>query len=136
MMRGVLLLSASLAALSGGVLDGAVHAQDLRALQARNAAAHALEDARRDLLASQIGASNANEQARTQLRLRELDAQRAPPSLRGLTVPPARAVDGPGGRDAALSASASQLERLTQAALAESNARMRAIRPASEPKQR
>jgi hypothetical protein len=131
MMRGVLLVSAGLAALSG-----AVQAQDLRALQARNAAAHALEDVRRDLLASQIEASNANERAGTQLRLRELDAQRAPPSLRGLTVPPARAVEEPGRRDAELSASAIQLERLTQAALAESNARMRAIRPASEPKQR
>lgn len=131
MMRGVLLLSTSLMA-----LGGAAHAQDLRALQARNAAAHALEDARRDLLASQIDASNANERARTETRLRMLDAQRTPPSLRPLTVPPARVIDEPGGRDAALSASASQLERLTQAALAESNARMRAIRPASEPKQR
>lgn len=130
-MRGVLLVSASVAA-----LGGAAQAQDLRALQARNAAAHALEDARRDLLASQIESSNANEQARTQLRLRELDAQRAPPSLRGLTVPPAQVIAEPGRRDAELSASASQLERLTQAALAESNARMRAIRPASEPKQR
>ena len=131
MMRGVLLVSASLVA-----LGGAVQAQDLRALQARNAAAHALEDARRDLLVSQIEASNANERAGTQLRLRELDAQRAPPSLRGLTVPPAQVIAEPGRRDAELSASASQLERLTQAALAESNARMRAIRPASEPKQR
>lgn len=131
MMRGVLLVSASLVA-----LGGAVQAQDLRALQARNAAAHALEDARRDLLASQIEASNANERAGTQLRLRELDAQRAPPSLRGLTVPPAQVIAELGRRDAELSASASQLERLTQAALAESNARMRAIRPASEPKQR
>jgi hypothetical protein len=131
MMRGVLMVSVGLAALSG-----AAQAQDLRALQARNAAAHALEDARRDLLASQIEASNANERVGTQLRLRELDAQRAPPSLRGPTVPPARVIEEPGRRDAELSASSSQLERLTQAALAESNARMRAIRPASEPKQR
>ena len=158
MMRGVLLLSASLAALSGGASGGAAYAQDLRALQARNPpppppgdpprdqrarplmATHpqkrALEDARRDLLAGQIEASNANERAATQLRLRELETQRAPPSLRGLTVPPPRVVEEQGRRDAELSASAGQLERLTQAALAESNARMRAIRPASEPKQR
>ena len=105
-------------------------------VHALNFAAHALEDACRDLLAGQIEASNANERAATQLRLRELEAQRAPPSLRGLTVPPPRVVEEQGRRDAELSASAGQLERLTQAALAESNARMRAIRPASEPKQR
>ncbi|MGH1559989.1 hypothetical protein ACRAWD_24510 [Caulobacter segnis] len=52
MRRGVLVLSVSLAA-----LGGVARAQDLRALQAQNAAAHALEDARRDLLASQIEAS-------------------------------------------------------------------------------
>lgn len=127
MRRGVLLLSVSLAA-----LGGAAQAQDLRALQARNAAAHALEDARRDLLTSQIEASNAREQAASAARLRALDAQRSAPGT--LTIPPARVIDEPGRRDAELSASASQLDRLTQAALAESNARMRAIRPASEPK--
>ena len=129
MRRGVLLLSVSLAAL-GGVARG----QDLRALQAGNAAAHALEDARRDLLASQIEASNAREQAASAARLRALDAQRVAPPGGTLTVPPPRVVDDPGRRDGELSASASQLDRLTQAALAESNARMRAIRPASEPK--
>ncbi|UAL12118.1 hypothetical protein [Caulobacter segnis] len=131
MRRGVLLLSVSLAA-----LGGVARAQDLRALQARNAAAHALEDARRDLLASQIEASNANEQARSAARLRALDAQRGAPSAGALTVPPPRVIENENRRDAELSASASQLDRLTQAALAESNARMRAIRPASEPKQR
>ncbi|USQ97745.1 hypothetical protein [Caulobacter sp. RL271] len=131
MRRGVLLLSVSLAAL-GGVAG----AQDLRALQARNAAAHALEDVRRDLLANQIEASNAREQAASAARLRALDAQRTAPDARSLTIPPARVIESPDRRDAELSASASQLDRLTQAALAESNARMRAIRPASEPKQR
>jgi len=128
MRRGVLLLSVSLAA-----LGGVARAQDLRALQARNAAAHALEDARRDLLANQIEASNAREQAASAARLRALDAQRATPSD-SLTVPSPRVIDEPGRREAELSASASQLDRLTQAALAESNARMRAIRPASDPK--
>lgn len=129
MMRSVLLLSVGLLA-----LVGSARAQDLREIQARNAAAHALEDTRRDLLSSQIEASNANERAATQTRLRELDAQRATSSLRPLTVPPARPIDDPARRDAPLSASADRLERLTQAMLAESNARMRAIRPASETK--
>ena len=128
MARGVLWLSISLMA-----LGSAASAQDLRALQASNAAAQALEDARRDLLANQIETSNANERAATQLRLRGLEAERTP-NPRPLTVPPPRTIDAPGQRDATLSASGDPLERLTQAALAESNARMRAIRPASEPK--
>ena len=136
MMRGVLLLSASLAALSGGASGGAAYAQDLRAVPARHAPPPPRGAAPRPQLAGQLEARNAHERAATQLRLRELEAQRAPPSLRGLTVPPPRVVEEQGRRDAELSASAGQLERLTQAALAESNARMRAIRPASEPKQR
>lgn len=130
MTRAALLLSVSLAALGGA---GLARAQDLRDIQARNAAAHALEDARRDLLSSQIEASNANERARTEMRLRDLSSQRSAPSS-SLTVPPLRTIEAPGQREAELSASASRLERLTQEALAESNARMRAIRPASQRK--
>ena len=129
MARGALLLSVGLAALG---VAGLSRAQDLRDIQARNAAAHALEDARRDLLSSQVEASSANERAASELRLRGLEAQRTGPSLRPLTVPPARPIEAPGRREAELSASASRLERLTQDALAESNARMRAIRPASQ----
>ncbi|MET3664558.1 hypothetical protein [Caulobacter sp. 1776] len=129
MTRAVLLLSVSLAALS----MASARAQDLRDIQARNAAAHALEDARRDLLSSQIETSNANERARTELRLRDLDAQRTgAPSLRSLTVPPARPLDDVARRDADLARSMDRMERLTQDALAQSNARMLAIRPASE----
>jgi hypothetical protein len=131
MTRGVLLLSVSLAVLGGAQI---ARAQDLRDLQARNAAAHALEDARRDLLSSQIETSSANERAATEMRLRGLETQRPGPSLRSLSVPPARPIKPPGRREAELSASASRLERLTQDALAESNARMRAIRPASQRK--
>jgi hypothetical protein len=131
MTRGVLLLSVSLAVLGGAQI---ARAQDLRDLQARNAAAHALEDARRDLLSSQIETSSANERAATEMRLRGLETQRPGPSLRSLSVPPARPIEPPGRREAELSASASRLERLTQDALAESNARMRAIRPASQRK--
>jgi len=130
MTRAVLLLSVGLAALG---VAGA-RAQDLRDIQARNAAAHALEDARRDLLSSQIETSNANERARTQMTLRDLDAQRGG-ALRSLTSPPARTIDEPARREAELSRSMDRMERLTQDALARSNARMLAIRPASEPKQ-
>jgi hypothetical protein len=130
MTRAVLLLSASLAALG---VAGA-HAQDLRGIQARNAAAHALEDTRRDLLSNQIEMSNAQERARTQMTLRDLDTQRSG-TLRSLTAPPVRPIDEPARREAELSRSMDRMERLTQDALAQSNARMLAIRPASEPKQ-
>ena len=125
MLRAALLLSASLLA-----LNGVARAQDLRDIQARNAAAQAMENARRDMLSSQIEMSNANERARTELRLRELDAQR---SLSPLTAPPARPLDDTARRDAELSSAMDRLQRLTQDALAQSNARMRAIRPASQP---
>jgi len=126
----VLLLSVSLAA-----LGGAAHGQSLREIQARNAAAHAIEDVRRDLLASQIEASNAQERARTQALLRDLAADReaATPGLRPLIAPPVQTPD-PASGTAELSAAMDRMERLTQDALAQSNARMRAIRPASEPR--
>ena len=110
------------------------HAQDLGDIRARNAAAHALEDARRDVLQSQIETSNAQERARTQVILRDLNAGlvTGPVVLRGAAA--AVPVDEPRRTDADFSASMARLERLTQEALALSNARMRAIRPASEPK--
>ena len=130
MKRAVLLLSVSLVALGAA----GARAQDLRDIQARNAAAHVLEDARRDLLSSQIETSNANERARTEMRLRDLDTQRTgAPSLRPLIAPPARPIDEPARREAEFSRSMDRMERLTQDALARSNARMLAIRPASEP---
>jgi hypothetical protein len=128
MTRGFRRLTASL--LFGGLaaLGGAAYAQT--ALQDRFMAEHALQDARRDLSASQTEISNAQARADTAVRLRGLDAQRAGPSLRPLTA------DETPRRDTDLSAQTQQLERLTQEALDESTARMRAIRPASEPKQR
>ncbi|MCA0355660.1 MAG: hypothetical protein LCH78_01990 [Proteobacteria bacterium] len=110
-------------------------AQDLRDLQARNAAAHALEDIRREAVQNQIAASNAQERARTQVILRDLNAGvvTGPVVLRESTPPP---VDAEAmRRDLDFDASMERLERLTQEALAQSNARMRAIRPASEPKE-
>lgn len=125
MTRG-LLLTAGL--LFGGLaaLGGAAYAQT--ALQDRFMTEHALQDARRDLMASQTEIQNAQTRADTALRLRGLEEQRSGPNLRPLTT------DAVPSSGADLSASTQQLERLTAEALAESNARMRAIRPASEPK--
>jgi hypothetical protein len=130
-VRKLLFISVGLAA-----LGGAVHAQSLREIQARNAAAHAVEDVRRDLLAGQIDAANAQERARTESLLRGLEQQRTSSALTApsMTVPPARAVDAPARREADRANAMSRIDQLTQDALAESNARMRAIRPASEPK--
>ncbi len=120
MARTVLWLTIGLAA-----LGGAAQAQTtLRDIQARNAAAQAVDDVRRDMLSNQIDASNANERARTQVILRDLNDQRSG------TLPPR---DDAARRDAELSASISRMERLTQDALDQSNARMRAIKPASQP---
>ncbi|MDR7229238.1 hypothetical protein J2X45_000301 [Caulobacter sp. BE264] len=110
-------------------------AQDLRDIQARNAAAHALEDLRREAVQSQITASNAQERARTDVILRDLSAGvvTGPVVLRQTTAPPA--LDEATRLDLDFDASMDRLERLTQEALAQSNTRMRAIRPASEPKE-
>ncbi|MDR6627276.1 hypothetical protein [Caulobacter segnis] len=117
-------------------LGGSADAQSLREIQARNAAAHALEDVRRDLLAGQIEAANAQERARTESLLRGLEQQRTSSALAApsMTVPPARALDTPERREADRASAMSRIDQLTQDALTESNARMRAIRPASEPK--
>ena len=126
MTRTVLLLRVGFVTLGGLLaLGGAAQAQvTLRDIQARNAAAQAIEDVRRDALASQIETSNANERARTQVILRDLGDQR------NGTIPPR---DEAARRDAELSASAIRMERLTREALDQSNARMRAIKPASQP---
>ncbi|WP_304274263.1 hypothetical protein [Caulobacter segnis] len=130
-MRKALCISFCLAA-----LGASAQAQSLRDIQARNAAAQAVEDVRRDMLASQIESSNAQERARTESLLRGLDQQRAGAVLAApsITAPPVRAVEDPARREVQRSSDMSRLDQLTQDALAQSNARMRAIRPASEPK--
>lgn len=119
-MRAALLLSACLIS-----LGGVAQAQDLR--DSRDPlVAHALQDAQRAQSAREIEASNAQDRARTAVVLRELDAQRAgAPTLRPLT--------DLSQQDAERARSVDQLERLTQDALDESNARIRAIKPASQP---
>ncbi|NQE60408.1 hypothetical protein [Caulobacter sp. RHG1] len=128
-MRAALLLSACFLGL------GAVaQAQDLR--DSRDPlVAHALQDAQRAQSAREIEASNAQDRARTAVVLRELDAQRAgAPTLRPLTDPStARMNQDLAQHYAERARSVDQLERLTQDALDESNARIRAIKPASEP---
>lgn len=128
MTRTFLLLTAGLAALGGAAYSEFAWGQT--ALQDRFMTEHALQDARRALSSSQAEISNAQTRADTAIRLRELEAQRPGPSLRPTPAEPLPE------RDTDLTASTLQLERLTQQALDESNARMRAIRPASEPKQR
>lgn len=130
-MRKALCISVCLAALGGNA-----QAQSLRDIQARNAAAQALEDVRRDLLASQIDASNAQERARTDSLLRGLEQQRSAPVIAApsMIVQPARPLSDPAPREVDRANAMSRIDQLTQDALARSNARMRAIRPASEPK--
>lgn len=128
MTRTFLVLTAGLAALGGAAYSELAWGQT--ALQDRFMTEHALQDAQRQMSASQTEASNAQTRADTAVRLRSLETQRPELSLRPAPVEPLPA------RDTDLTASTLQLERLTQQALDESNARMRAIRPASEPKQR
>ena len=136
-MRKVLFLTVGLMALTSA---WAVAAQSaLLDLQARNAANQAADAARRDMLSTQMEATAAEERARSQVLLRDLSDQRNAAngqSGSALVVPPPRPADEISRRDADLTASMDRLERLTQDALALSNARMRAISPASQPKTR
>lgn len=132
MMRRV---TAIMAVGAGLGLLGTTNAQDLRDLRARNAAVHALEDIRRESLQNQIATSNAQEQARTQLQLRDLNAGVVTGPIVVRESGPRLSGDEGAKAGAEFDASMDRLERLTQDALAQSNARMRAIRPASEPKE-
>jgi hypothetical protein len=109
-------------------------AQDpLRELRAQNEAAQAAEIARQDLLATQREITARQDQARTDMVLRQLDAARAqPPGTTGLVVPPPTTITSPDAGQTSLSMQMDRMERLTQDAMARSNARVRAVRPASE----
>ncbi len=134
-MIKVLFLSVGALALASG---WSVAAQSsLMGIQARNAAARTA--ARQDVLSTQMEATAAQERARSQVLMRDLGDQRAAASGQpqsSLIVPPPHTVEDVNQRDADLTASMDQLDRLTQDALTQSNARMRAISPASQPKTR
>lgn len=128
---------ASLIALASA---GVATAQDagfaLRELRAQNAAAQAADTARQDLLATRREIMARQDQARTNLVLRELDTARGqpsaqPPSMAGVIVPPPVSIIPPEAPNS-FAVQMDRMERLTQDALAQGNARIRAIRPASE----
>jgi len=101
-------------------------------VRAQNAAAHQAEMAQQDLLATQREIAVRQDEARTALVLRELDSARTAPSavlLRG-TVPPS--APSPDVSQGSFAAQMDRIERLTQDALSRGNARIRAIRPASD----
>jgi len=101
-------------------------------VRAQNAAAHQAEMAQQDLLAAQREIAARQNEARTALVLRELDSARtAPPalSLRDATLP---ATASPDVSQGSFAAQMDRMERLTQDALARGNARIRAVRPASD----
>lgn len=118
----------SLAALA--VASGAAAQDGLRELRALNAVQHSAELARQDALAAQREVMARQDQLQTTLVLRELDTARIlPPGSNGLIIPPAAP---PQADPESLQAQMDRMERLTQDALARSNARVRAVRPASD----
>jgi hypothetical protein len=131
MNRMKLAAGVSLAALA---MAGGASAQDaLSELRAQNAAAQAAEIARQDLLATQREISARQDQARTALVLRNLETARAqPPGTAGLIAPPPSTVVAPDEGLTSLSTQMDRMQRLTQDAMARSNAKVRAVRPASE----
>jgi hypothetical protein len=131
MNRMKLAAGVSLAALA---MAGAASAQDaLSELRAQNAAAQAAEIARQDLLATQREISARQDQTRTALVLRDLEAARTqPPGTARLIAPPPATITSPDDGLTSLSMQMDRMERLTQDAMARSNAKVRAVRPASE----
>jgi hypothetical protein len=131
MNRMRLAAGVSLAALA---MAGGAGAQDaLSELRAQNAAAQAAEIARQDLMATQREITARQDQARTDLVLRQLDASRAQPlGATGMVVPPPTTISPPDEGQGSLTMQMDRMERLTQDAMARSNAKVRAVRPASE----
>jgi len=115
-------------------LAGGASAQDaLSEIRAQNAAAQAAEIARQDVLATQREITARQDQTRTDLVLRQLDAARAQPlGTTGLVVSPPTTITSPNDGLSSLSMQMDRMERLTQDAMARSNAKVRAVRPASE----
>ncbi len=119
---------AGLAALAFGA--SALAQSDLRALRERNEILQQQDIARQNALASQRELSAAQSRYNTQLTLRGLqESSIAPtePTLRS-TLPPTPP-RGAGADD--MAADIERMDRMTDQALAASNARLRAIKPAS-----
>ncbi len=120
---------AGLAALAAA--GGASAHDTLRELRALNAAQQGAEIARQDALAAQREITARQDQLQTTLVLRELDAARTtPPGSDGPVIPPP--APAPAAGPDSLQDQMDRMERLTQDALARSNARVRAVRPASD----
>ena len=123
-------MGASLTVLAAGS-GAAAQADALRELRDQNAAQHSAEIARQDLLAVQREIVARQDQASTGLMLRELNTALAtPPGTNGLTLTPP--IPLPESGSDSITGQMDRMERLTQDALARSNARVRAVRPASD----
>lgn len=120
------------ASLAVAAAAGGASGQDtLRELRALNAAQLGADIARQDALAAQREIIARQDQLQTALVLRELDAARTtPPGSRGLIIP--SPAPPPAAGPDSLQDQLDRMERLTQDALARSNARVRAVRPASD----
>jgi hypothetical protein len=116
--------------LGASVLGASAFAQaDLRALRERNAILQQQDIARQNALAAQREQSAAQSRYDTQLTLRALDqAATSPPAELRPALPPTPP-RGAGADD--MAADIERMDRLTDQALAASNARLRAIKPAS-----
>lgn len=113
------------------VVSGASAQDALRELRAQNAATQNAEIMRQDMLAAQREITARQDQTRTALVLRELEAARTtPPGSAGLKIPPP--TPAPELSSDSLTVQMDRMERLTQDVLARSNARVRAVRPATD----
>lgn len=118
------------AVLAAGVVGAPAFAQvDLRVLRQQGEIQQQQDIARQDALATQREISAAQRRYDTQMTLRSLSEAAAPrstePTLRSTVAPPPRT---PSADD--IAADAARMEQLTDARLAESNARLRAVTPA------
>jgi len=125
------ILATILAAGSAAALGAPAFAQtDLRALRQRDEILQQQDIARQNALAAQRERSAAEDRYATQLTLRALDQAATPPAQP--TLRPALSPVPPRGASAKdMADDIQRMDRLTDQALAASNARLRAIKPAS-----
>jgi type II secretory pathway pseudopilin PulG len=118
-------------ALGASVLGASAFAQtDLRVLRQRNEILQQQDIARQNSLAAQRELSAAQSRYATQLTLRGLDESASPPTEPSLR--PALPATPPRGSSVDdMAADIERMDRLTDERLAASNARLRAIKPAS-----